>query len=110
MHTNNACINFLSYLTAFKVYSAYIVDIMALIDRHEWKMNMFGTAQENRTGGDTAEEKKAMKKNMNGSLMWQHGNEPLCYSTWFDNNFARTLSNFHTPKVVHAGVKRKRSV
>ena len=38
-------------------------DIMALIGRHEWKVNMLGTAQENRTGADTKEEKKAMKKN-----------------------------------------------
>ena len=45
-------------------------DIVALIGRQEWKMNMLGTAQENRTGADTAEEKKAMKKNTYEAVMW----------------------------------------
>ena len=45
-------------------------DIMALIGFHRWKINMVGTAQENRTGADTEEEKKWMNKNMYESLMW----------------------------------------
>ena len=38
--------------------SAYMGDIMGLIGRHGWKVNMLGTAQENRTDTDTAEDKK----------------------------------------------------
>ena len=47
---------------------------------------MVGTAQQNRTGTDTAEEKKVMKKNPYKATMWQHDNETLCYEIWFDNN------------------------
>ena len=37
---------------------------MALIGRHEWKVNIVGTAQENRTGADTVEEKKRIKEHV----------------------------------------------
>ena len=51
--------------------SPYMGDIMALIGRHEWKINMAGTAQENRTGADTEEKKKKrMKKNAYEAVMW----------------------------------------
>ena len=66
--------------------SAYMGDIMALIGRHEWKINMVGTAQENRTGADVQEEKKAMKKNTCEAVMWQHDSECLSYAIWSDNN------------------------
>ena len=88
--------------------SAYRGDIMALIERHNWKINMLGIAQENRTGADTAEKKKGMKKNTYEAVMCQHDTEPLCYVIWSDKNFVRTLSNFHTPKVVDSGIKRRR--
>ena len=55
-------------------------DIMALIGRYEWKINMAGTAQENRTGADTEEEKKGMKKNTYEAVMWQHDNKSLYYA------------------------------
>ena len=87
--------------------SASMGDIVALSGRHEWKINMLGTAQENRTGADTAGMKKAMKKNTYKAEMWQHDSETLCYAIWSDNNLVQTLSNFHTPKVVDRGVKRK---
>ena len=90
--------------------SAYMGDIVALIDRHEWKVNMLGTTQENRTGADTAAEKKAMKKNTYEDVMWQHDTKLLCYAIWFDNNLVRILTNFHTPKLVDAGIKRRRGV
>ena len=51
-----------------------------------------------------------MKKNTYEAVMWQHDTEPLCYAIWSDNNLVRTLSNFHTPKVVDAGIKRRRKV
>ena len=37
--------------------SAYMGDIMLLVGHYEWKMNMFGAANENRTGADAKEEK-----------------------------------------------------
>ena len=36
--------------------SAYVGNIMALVGRHECKINMVGTAQENQTGTDTIKE------------------------------------------------------
>ena len=42
--------------------STYMGDIMALIGRHEWLINMVGTANENRTRSDTKEKKKGIKK------------------------------------------------
>ena len=90
--------------------SAYMGDIMALLGRYEWKFNMIGTAQENRTGADTAEEKKLLSKNTYEIVMWQHNTESLCYAIWSDNNLVRTLSNFHSPKVVDAGLRRRRKV
>ena len=90
--------------------SAYMGDIMALIGSHDWKINMLGAAQENRTGADTAKKKKGMKKNTYEAVMCQHDTEPLCYVIWSDNNLVRILFNFHTPKIVEGGVKRKRRV
>ena len=79
-------------------------DIMALIGRHEWKIN----EQENRTGADTTAGKETLKKNIYEALMWQHDTKALCYAIWFDNNLVRTLFNFHTPKLVESGIKRSR--
>mmetsp|Transcript_2847 Transcript_2847/g.5763 ORF Transcript_2847/g.5763 Transcript_2847/m.5763 type:complete len:366 (+) Transcript_2847:358-1455(+) len=92
------------------INSVYMGDIMALIGRHEWKINMVGTAQENQTGADTEEEKKAMKKNTYEIIMWQHDSECLTYAIWSNNNLVWTLSNFHTPKVVDGGLNRKKKV
>ena len=36
--------------------------------------------------------------------------EGLCYAMWADNNIVRTLSNFHRPEILEAGLKRKRKV
>ena len=71
---------------------------------------MLGTARENRTGADTAEEEKATKKNIYEAVMLQHDSESLCYVIWSDNNLVWTLFNFRIPKVVDTGVKRKRRV
>ena len=57
--------------------SAFMGDIVALIGRHEWKVHMLGTAQENRTGADTASGKRTMKKNTYKAVLWQHDTEPL---------------------------------
>ena len=42
--------------------------------------------------------------------MWQHDRESLGYAIWSDNNLIHTLSNFHSPKIVEGGIKRKRKV
>jgi len=83
---------------------------MALIGRHEWLMNMVRTAQENRTGAETKEKKKMMKVSSYESLIFQHDKEDLRYAMWADNNIVRTLSNFHSPEILEAGLKRKRKV
>ena len=62
--------------------SAYMGDIMALIGRKEWLINMVGTTNENRTGTDAKEEKKRMKKCNYESIFFQHKNEPLVYAMW----------------------------
>ena len=68
------------------------------------------TAEENRIGANTEEKKKAVKKNIYEAVMWQHDSEHLCYAIWYGNNLVRTVSNFHTPKVVDEGLKRERKV
>ena len=87
--------------------SAYMGDIMAQIGHHEWGMNMVGTTNDNRTGADTKDKKKGMKKCTYESIMFQHKTEPLCYAMWADNNIVRTLSNCHPPKIIIDGLMRK---
>jgi hypothetical protein len=41
------------------------------------------------------------------SLLYQHNIHSLLYAVWTDNNFVRTLSNFHSPIVVAQGIMRK---
>ena len=62
--------------------SAYMGDIMALIGRHEWLMNMVGTTNENRTGAEAKEERKGMKKCNYKTIFFQHDDEPLLYALW----------------------------
>ena len=71
---------------------------------------MVGTANENRTDTDTEEKEKARKKNTYEAVKWHHDSKALAYAIWLDINLVRTLSNFHTPKVVNEGLKRKRKV
>jgi len=87
-------------------------DIMAQVGRHQWLMNMVGTAQDNRTGVETKEEKKNMKVGSYESAVFQHNMEDLCYAMWADNNIVRTLSNFHSLEILEAGLglKRRRKV
>lgn len=73
---------------------------------------MVGTCQVNRTGagkiGKYDLQCSAIAKGSYKSLLYQHKEEPLTYAIWGDNNFVKTLSNFHTPNIVQGGVKRKR--
>ena len=90
--------------------SACMGDIMALIGRHEWLINMVGTANENRNGANTKEKKKEMKKGDYESILFHHNDKPLCYAMCLDNNIVHTLSNFHPTKILQNGLLRKRRV
>jgi hypothetical protein len=82
--------------------SAYMGDIMAMIGRDVWRINMVGTAQANRTGTNI-DCIKSMKKGTYSSICWQHVWRPLCFAVWSDNALVRMLSNFHGPEILEAG-------
>jgi hypothetical protein len=42
------------------------------------------------------------------SLMYQHDYKSLLYCVWDDNNFVKTLSNFHSPVILRGAMKRKK--
>ena len=92
--------------------SAYMGDIMAQIGRFEWGVNMVGTAQANRSGAGEMinEKKKDMAINSFETTLIQHNSLPLLFSMWADNNFVRTLSNFHPPEIIENGIKRRRKI
>jgi hypothetical protein len=83
--------------------SAYMGDIMALIGRLEWKINMVGTSQSDRTGADVADARADMMIGTYESVFFQHNTHPLVYAMWADNNIVKTLSNFHLPIVLAEG-------
>jgi hypothetical protein len=41
-------------------------------------------------------------------LLYQHKTKPLTYAIWGDNNFVKTLSNFHSPVILKGGMRRKK--
>ena len=86
--------------------SAYMGDIMALIGHEVWKINMVGTTQTNRTGAEVSDILEKMKKKLGtyNSVFWQHKTRPLCYALWSDNSIVKTLSNFHGPVILEAGI------
>jgi hypothetical protein len=51
---------------------------------------------------------KEIAINSHESLLYQHKTKPLTYAVWGDNNFVKTLSNFHSPVLLREGMKRKR--
>ena len=53
--------------------SAYMGEIMALIGCQKWKINMVGTAQDNRTDADTEAKKNGMKKNTYEAVIQGYG-------------------------------------
>jgi hypothetical protein len=84
--------------------SAYMGDIMAMIGRDVWGINMVGTAQSNRVGADVADTIGKMKKGTYESVCWQHKTRPLNFAVWSDNALVKTLSNFHGPDILEAGM------
>ncbi|OEU05936.1 hypothetical protein FRACYDRAFT_257320 [Fragilariopsis cylindrus CCMP1102] len=92
--------------------SAYMSDAMAQIGRNHWGINMVGTCQSDRTGagklGKAGVKAKEVVIGSHESLMYQHNTKALLYTVWGDNNFVKTLSNFHSPVVLRGGMKRKK--
>ena len=92
--------------------SAYMGDAMCQVGREEWGLNMVGTVQANRTGGGSlgaeAIDQKEILKGSHQSLLYQHNTKHLTYAVLADNNFVRTLSNFHSPTILEGGIRRRR--
>jgi hypothetical protein len=91
--------------------SAYMGDAMCQVGRAEWGINMVGTVQSSRTGGGqlgkAAIKANEIEKGTHESLLYQHNTKPLLHAVWADNNFVKTLSNFHSPTIVEGGMKRR---
>jgi hypothetical protein len=95
--------------------SAYMSDAMCQVGREEWKINMVGTCQTDRCGASPLLGKaaytgadKEISINSHDSLLYQHETKPLTYAVWGDNNFVKTVSNFHSPVVLRGGMRRKK--
>jgi hypothetical protein len=71
---------------------------------------MVGTVQSSRTGGGrlgkAAIKANEIEKGTHESLLYQHNTKLLLHAVWADNNFVKTLSNFHSPTIVEGGMKR----
>jgi hypothetical protein len=91
--------------------SAYMSDAMCLVGRYVWLFNFVGTVISSRTGAGTLGKEACLANEIviggHESLLFQHNTHPLMYAVWGDNNFVRTLSNFHSPIVVPNGIMRK---
>jgi hypothetical protein len=91
--------------------SAYMGDAMCQVGQAEWGINMVGTVQSSRTGGGrlgkAAIKAKKIEKGTHESLLYRHNIKPLLHAVWADNNFVKTLSNFHSPTIVEGGMKRR---
>jgi hypothetical protein len=91
---------------------AYMGVAMCQVGREEWDMNMVGTCQTDRTGvgalGKLAVKAKEIQIGSHDSLLYQHNIKSLLYSVWGDNNFVKTLYNFHSPVIIRGGMLRKR--
>ncbi len=65
---------------------------------------MVGTALSNQVGADVANQIRKMKKGTYDSVCWQHKTRSLNYAVWSDNAIVKTLSNFHGPAYLEAGM------
>ena len=85
---------------------------MAQVGRELWEVNMAGTVQSIRTSagslGATSIEQKEIQKGTYECVVYQHNLKPLTYAIWADNNFVKTLSNFHSPAILEEGIKRRK--
>jgi hypothetical protein len=83
--------------------SPYMGNIMAMIGRNMWGINMVGKAQANCTGANI-NCMKSMKKETYNSICWQHIWQSLCFTVWSLNSL------FHGPEILKAemGVLQKK--
>ena len=91
--------------------SAYMSDAMCQVGREEWKINMVGTCQTDRCGagplGRATVTERGIKVGTHATVLYQHKDKPLTYAIWADNNFVKTLSNFHGAVLLRGGMQRK---
>ncbi len=83
--------------------SAYMGDIMAMIGRNVWRINMVGTVHANRTSANIYCT-KSIKKGTYNSICWQHVWQSLCFAVWSNNTLVRMLLNFHGPEILEVGM------
>ncbi len=83
--------------------SAYMGDIMVMIGRDVWQINMVGMVQANHTGANI-DCTKSMKKGTYDAICWQHVWRSLCFAMWSGNALVQTLSNFHGLEILEAGM------
>ena len=75
------------------------------------KINMVRTIQANQTGapmGASVKGPQSIKKKTYEYKMWQHNAQSLVATVWSDNNLVKTLSNYHEPQIVPAGMTRRK--
>ena len=92
--------------------SVYMSDALGLIRRVEWKTNIIGTCQSNRTGAGDGGAKKCIEHDMVAGTydcnFWQHKTQDLVFAAWSDNSIVKTLSNFHSPEIEEATMRRRK--
>ena len=75
---------------------------------------MIGTCQTDRCGASALGKADVKAKEIvigsHESLIYQHNTKSLLYTVWGDNNFVKTLSNFHSPVIIRGGIKREKEI
>tara|TARA_B110001450_G_scaffold177989_1_gene166263 strand:- start:305 stop:700 length:396 start_codon:yes stop_codon:yes gene_type:complete len=72
---------------------------------------MVGTIQANCTGAPMAASVKgpqAIKEKTYEYKMWQLNTQSLVADVWLDDNLVKTLSNYHQPQLIAAGMMRRK--
>ena len=86
-------------------------DAMCQVGREEWGINMVGTCQSDRSGAGRVAKAtvaaRGVKVGTHETVMYQHKEKPLTYAIWADNNYVKTLSNFHGAVLLRGGMQRK---
>ena len=81
-------------------------DALGMIGRVEWKTNIIGTCQSNRTGAGDDGAKKCIDDMVAGTYdcnFWQHKTQDLVFAAWSDDNsIVKTLSIF-----IHQQLKKQ---
>ena len=51
---------------------------------------------------------QSIKKKTYEYKMWQHNTQSPVTAVWSDNNLVKTLSNYHQPQIIPAGMMRRK--